>query len=146
MARTDGILHTKKSRKERDNGLQPRILSSHLSWTKEKLRVKGNSHLPYFPLLLSVKPFHFRKAEPHLNFKNHYFYLLVISFTFNTNPASQIPIKIHFANINPRVNPDKEKQIRDVFVFNYSRLRKLELYWKNERKDIKPSHCILRNT
>ena len=38
--------------------------------------------------------------------------------------------------------PDKEKQLKDVFVFNYSELRKSELYWKDERRDIKLSHFI----
>lgn len=99
---------------------------SVLKLIESKLTVKGSSHLLNLPPFLKVI-FLFMKLN-HTSFMNHCFYLLVISFTFNTNPAFQNPIKIHFANINPRVNPDKKKQLRDVFVFNASAVKKLELY------------------
>lgn len=72
--------------------------------------------------------FPFVKAEPHLSFMNHSFYLLVTSLIFNASPAFQNPHQNPFVNINPRINSDIEKQLTSVFVFNQTWVRKLELY------------------
>lgn len=67
------------------------------------------------PLFFSQSQ-HFSLSQGQTALEFHESFLLspCSSFTFNTSHAFQNPLKINFVNINPRANPDMEKQLRGV--------------------------------